>query len=210
MAAIAAGRRDCRARAARARAARGAAVRPSTRRLPGIRRRGARDRHGRRRADRLRGRRARNRSGPTRSAPRSIARRRCATPQTPRSTPASSGCRGSSDDRVRSTSFAIRSGSGARSAVEVCRETLARIERLDPALHAFNTVTAEQALARAAELDRHRDRWTRRPAARRPGRAQGQPVHAGRPHDRLVADARIATCRRTTPPSWHGSRAPAR
>jgi aspartyl-tRNA(Asn)/glutamyl-tRNA(Gln) amidotransferase subunit A len=45
----------------------------------------------------------------------------------------------------------------------VCRETLARIEQLDPALHAFNSVTGDQALARAAELDRHRDRWTDAP-----------------------------------------------
>ena len=56
-----------------------------------------------------------------------------------------------------------RIGSGAQSAVEVCRETLARIERIDPALHAFNTVTAEHALARASELDRNRDRWTAAP-----------------------------------------------
>src|SRR5688572_14801330 len=57
-------------------------------------------------------------------------------------------------DRIRS---------GAQSAVEVCGEMLARIERIDPALHAFNTVTAEQALARASELDRNRDRWTAAP-----------------------------------------------
>lgn len=49
--------------------------------------------------------------------------------------------------------------SGDRSAADVCRETLARIDALDPSLHAFNTVTAERALARAEELDRHRDRW---------------------------------------------------
>jgi aspartyl-tRNA(Asn)/glutamyl-tRNA(Gln) amidotransferase subunit A len=48
--------------------------------------------------------------------------------------------------------------SGARSAVDVCSETLARIDRLEPSLHAFNTVTADLALARAAELDRTRDR----------------------------------------------------
>jgi aspartyl-tRNA(Asn)/glutamyl-tRNA(Gln) amidotransferase subunit A len=53
--------------------------------------------------------------------------------------------------------------SGAQSAVDVCRETLARIEQLEPALHAFNSVTADQALARAADLDRHRDRWTDAP-----------------------------------------------
>jgi aspartyl-tRNA(Asn)/glutamyl-tRNA(Gln) amidotransferase subunit A len=49
--------------------------------------------------------------------------------------------------------------SGSRSAEEVCRETLARIERHEPSLHAFNTVTADLALTRASELDRHRDRW---------------------------------------------------
>jgi aspartyl-tRNA(Asn)/glutamyl-tRNA(Gln) amidotransferase subunit A len=48
--------------------------------------------------------------------------------------------------------------SGARSAIEVCRETLARIDRLDPSLHAFNTVSADRALARASELDRTGDR----------------------------------------------------
>src|ERR1035437_1251948 len=49
--------------------------------------------------------------------------------------------------------------SGARSAVEICRETLARVSASDPALHAFHTVTADRALARAADLDRDRDRW---------------------------------------------------
>jgi aspartyl-tRNA(Asn)/glutamyl-tRNA(Gln) amidotransferase subunit A len=52
---------------------------------------------------------------------------------------------------------AVRSGD--RSAVEVCRDALARIEATDPSLHAFNTVTAEQALARAAEIDRDRHRF---------------------------------------------------
>jgi aspartyl-tRNA(Asn)/glutamyl-tRNA(Gln) amidotransferase subunit A len=47
--------------------------------------------------------------------------------------------------------------SGARSAVDVCRETLAHIDRLEPSLHAFNTVTADLALARASALDRTRD-----------------------------------------------------
>ncbi len=49
--------------------------------------------------------------------------------------------------------------SGRRSAVEVCRETLTRIERLEPSLHAFNSVTTDLALARASELDAQRDRW---------------------------------------------------
>jgi aspartyl-tRNA(Asn)/glutamyl-tRNA(Gln) amidotransferase subunit A len=55
--------------------------------------------------------------------------------------------------------------SGARSAVEVCRDALARIEATDPSLHAFNTVTAEQALARAAEIDRDRHRFRDAPLA---------------------------------------------
>jgi len=58
--------------------------------------------------------------------------------------------------RVRELRDQIRSG--ARSAVEVCTETLARIERLEPSLHAFNTVTADLALERASELDRTRER----------------------------------------------------
>ena len=55
--------------------------------------------------------------------------------------------------------------SGARSAVDVCRDALATIDRLDPSLHAFNTVTADQAIARAQEIDRHRDRWRDAPLA---------------------------------------------
>src|SRR3954453_1277895 len=53
----------------------------------------------------------------------------------------------------------------AQSAVEVCREALSRIEALDPYLHAFNTVVAEQALARAAAIDREHDRWREAPLA---------------------------------------------
>jgi aspartyl-tRNA(Asn)/glutamyl-tRNA(Gln) amidotransferase subunit A len=55
--------------------------------------------------------------------------------------------------------------SGARSAVEVCRDALARIEGTDPSLHAFNTVAADQALARAAEIDRDRHRFRDAPLA---------------------------------------------
>ena len=50
--------------------------------------------------------------------------------------------------------------SGARSAVDVCRETLARIEAAEPALAAFTTVTAETALARALEIDQLPDKST--------------------------------------------------
>jgi aspartyl-tRNA(Asn)/glutamyl-tRNA(Gln) amidotransferase subunit A len=55
--------------------------------------------------------------------------------------------------------------SGARSAVDVCREALARIEAADPSLHAFHTVTAERALARAAEIDHNRAAFRNTPLA---------------------------------------------
>ena len=54
------------------------------------------------------------------------------------------------------TACEIRAAVAARetSAVEVCRDALDRIERLDPSLHAFLHVDADGALARAARLDR--------------------------------------------------------
>jgi len=55
--------------------------------------------------------------------------------------------------------------SGKRSAVDVCRESLARIEAANPALHAFHTVTAERALARAAEIDGNRGAFRDAPLA---------------------------------------------
>jgi aspartyl-tRNA(Asn)/glutamyl-tRNA(Gln) amidotransferase subunit A len=55
--------------------------------------------------------------------------------------------------------------SGARSAAEVCREALAHIEAADPSLHAFHTVTAERALARAAEIDNNREAFRNAPLA---------------------------------------------
>ena len=51
----------------------------------------------------------------------------------------------------------------ARSASEVCRAARDRVEAVEPSLHAFNTVTREQALARAAGIDRDLDRWRDRP-----------------------------------------------
>jgi len=47
---------------------------------------------------------------------------------------------------------------GDRSAVEVCTLALARIETHDGTLNAFNTVTRERALARAAAVDADRNR----------------------------------------------------
>jgi aspartyl-tRNA(Asn)/glutamyl-tRNA(Gln) amidotransferase subunit A len=62
---------------------------------------------------------------------------------------------------LREVRDAVRTG--ARSAVEVCRDALSRIEALDPQLHAFNTVIADRALARAGAIDRDRDRWRAAP-----------------------------------------------
>ena len=64
---------------------------------------------------------------------------------------------------IREVRESVRSG--ARSAVDVCRDALARIRASDEALHAFHTVAADRALARAAEIDRDRDRWRDEPLA---------------------------------------------
>ena len=45
---------------------------------------------------------------------------------------------------------------GDMSAVEVCREHLARIEAANPQLNAFNTIAADRALDKAAGIDRRR------------------------------------------------------
>ena len=91
--------------------------------------------------------------------------------------------------------------SGARSAVDVCREALARIDAADPSLHAFHTVTAERALARAAEIDANRARFRERAARRRPGwrskTTSARTASARRP--RRACSKR--SCRRTTRPS---------
>jgi aspartyl-tRNA(Asn)/glutamyl-tRNA(Gln) amidotransferase subunit A len=50
-----------------------------------------------------------------------------------------------------------------RSAHDVCAEALARLDAVEPSLHAFNTVTRDQALARAAAIDRDFGRWRDRP-----------------------------------------------
>jgi aspartyl-tRNA(Asn)/glutamyl-tRNA(Gln) amidotransferase subunit A len=55
--------------------------------------------------------------------------------------------------------------SRARSAADVCRDALARIEAVNPALNAFNTVVADRAMARARQIDRDPDRWRDAPLA---------------------------------------------
>jgi aspartyl-tRNA(Asn)/glutamyl-tRNA(Gln) amidotransferase subunit A len=67
------------------------------------------------------------------------------------------------DASIRQVRDAIRSR--RRSAVEVCRDALGRIEALNPQLNAFNTVAAERALARAGEIDSAPDRWRDAPLA---------------------------------------------
>ena len=64
---------------------------------------------------------------------------------------------------IRRLRDAIRTRS--RSAVDVCRDTLARIDAHNPQLNAFNTVASERALARAASIDRDVDRWRDAPLA---------------------------------------------
>ncbi|HEY1913096.1 MAG TPA: Asp-tRNA(Asn)/Glu-tRNA(Gln) amidotransferase subunit GatA [Vicinamibacterales bacterium] len=64
---------------------------------------------------------------------------------------------------VSEVSDAVRAG--ARSATDVCRDALARIDALNPQLNAFNTVVAEQALARAKAIDDDRGRWRDAPLA---------------------------------------------
>ena len=52
---------------------------------------------------------------------------------------------------------------GERSALDICRVTLDRIATVEPTLHAFTTVLADSALARAAEIDANREAWRDRP-----------------------------------------------
>jgi aspartyl-tRNA(Asn)/glutamyl-tRNA(Gln) amidotransferase subunit A len=70
------------------------------------------------------------------------------------------------------TARSIRDGvaSGRVSAVEVCRQALARIDRMNPLLNAFNSVCHDRALARAAEVD------ARRAAGQPLGSLAGVPV----------------------------------
>ena len=64
---------------------------------------------------------------------------------------------------IRRIRDAVRSG--ARSAAEICRETLDSIAALNPQLNAFNTVIGDRAMARAEAIDRDPDRWRDAPLA---------------------------------------------
>jgi aspartyl-tRNA(Asn)/glutamyl-tRNA(Gln) amidotransferase subunit A len=52
-----------------------------------------------------------------------------------------------------------------RSAAEVCRDAIARIEAANPRLNAFNTIVADRALARADAIDRDPAAWRDAPLA---------------------------------------------
>jgi aspartyl-tRNA(Asn)/glutamyl-tRNA(Gln) amidotransferase subunit A len=54
---------------------------------------------------------------------------------------------------------------GDRSATEVCKDALSRIDQQNTRLHAFITVTAEQALTQARAIDSDRARWKDKPLA---------------------------------------------
>jgi aspartyl-tRNA(Asn)/glutamyl-tRNA(Gln) amidotransferase subunit A len=64
-------------------------------------------------------------------------------------------------ESIHEITEAIRGGQA--SAVEVCQAALERIDQTDQRLRAFLWVSAETALARAAELDRRRADWDRLP-----------------------------------------------
>ena len=79
---------------------------------------------------------------------------------------------------------------GDFSSLELTRHFLARIERLDPGLNSFITVTAERALADAAAADAALRPGRGRTSHRHPPRPQGHLLHQGGPHVLRVADAR--------------------
>src|SRR5438105_806468 len=64
---------------------------------------------------------------------------------------------------IREVRDAVRTR--ARSAVDVAREALERIDALDGRLNAFNTVAADRARARADAIDRDPERWRDAPLA---------------------------------------------
>ncbi len=95
---------------------------------------------------------------------------------------------------------------GAVSAAEVLDRHLAAIDASDGAVHAFLLVLHGAARRQAAEIDERLAAGRGpRPAGRRAGRPEGQPLHQRRAHHLLVADPRrlVPALRR------HRGRAPA-
>src|SRR5262249_56168001 len=64
---------------------------------------------------------------------------------------------------IREAREAVRTG--ARSAAEICREALERIDSSNGVLNAFNTLAADRALSRAEAIDRDPERWRPAPLA---------------------------------------------
>ena len=99
--------------------------------------------------------------------------------------------------------------SRTRSATDVCREALDRIAAIDPELHAFNTVTADRALARARAIDDHPDRWRDAPLAGVPVALKDNLCTARRADDGARRGSSRRSCRRTTRRPSPASRRPA-
>ncbi len=79
--------------------------------------------------------------------------------------------------------------SGDFTSVELTRHYLERIERLDPRLNSFITVSAEGALAAAERADSKLSQSESRSPHRHPHRPQGHLLHRGNPHQLRLADA---------------------
>ena len=73
----------------------------------------------------------------------------------------------SDGDRAATTIRGLRDAvrSRTRSAADICRAALDRVDALDPQLHAFNTVVADRAMARAKAIDDDPERWRDAPLA---------------------------------------------
>ena len=106
---------------------------------------------------------------------------------------------------VRECRDAVRNGD--RSGLEVLRVGVRRHRRAsDPLLRAFNTVVRDQALERAAALDRDRTRWRDQPLTGVPVALKDNISTRG---VRTTASSKISSrsSRRTTP-SWRSSKRP--
>ena len=96
-------------------------------------------------------------------------------------------------------------------AVAVTQAALERIEQLNGSLRAFITVTRDEALAAAEQVDRKvaAGRGKRLAAGGRAAGDQGQLLDQGGPDDGRHEGASPTSCRPRTPRRWPGSRRPA-